>query len=371
MSTAPTHTTWHLPPEWAEQDAVLLTWPHAGTDWAEAGRENLARAEQVWRALAQAIVPRQGLVVVAHDAELAVHIAETLGADGVDLSQVRIVVAPCDDTWARDHGPLVCLPDSLDVSAQVQVHDYVFNGWGGKFDAELDDAVVGVLAEAGLFAGPVRRHDLIMEGGSLEVDAHRALLTTTACLENPNRNPHLSRAEIEAALREALGVRQIHWLTHGHLEGDDTDSHIDTLARFAPDGSIVFVGCDDPSDSHYADLQGLAAELAALRDHAGASYVLRPLPWPAARFHPDDAHRLPATYANYLVINGAVLVPVYGDAKDAEALAVVAAGHPGREVIGIDCQALIEQGGSLHCITMQLPKGTLRQAFTPRDEEEV
>jgi len=158
-------------------------------------------------------------------------------------------------------------------------------------------------------------------------------------------------------LRTALGARRVLWLQRGYLEGDDTDAHIDTLARFAPDGGIVFQACDDADDTHHAELAAMHAELAALRDAQGRPYRLHALPW--ARPIVDGTRRLAASYANYLVINGAVLVPAYGDVADARAAAVIGAAHPGRDVVQVPCRPLIWQNGSLHCVTMQLPAGTL------------
>lgn len=352
--------TFRLPPEWAPQAAVLLTWPHAHSDWGSEGPEELARAEAVWCALAQTITRFEALLVVAFDGAHAAHVAAQLDAAAVPADRVKIVCAPSDDTWARDHGPIIL----RDGAGATRVQDFVFNAWGGKFEFALDDALVARLAERGLFAGAHRRHgDFVLEGGGIEVDDHGVLLTTEACLLNPNRNPELDRAQIEAYLRRELGVARVLWLRHGALAGDDTDSHIDTLARFAPDGSIVYVACDDPGDAHFEDLRRMAEELAGLRDAQGRPYALRSLPWPAAKLHPREGHRMPASYANYLVINGAVLVPTYGDAADEAALRVIGAAHPGREVIGIDCLKLIEQGGSLHCVTMQLPEGSLSVDF--------
>ena len=199
---------------------------------------------------------------------------------------------------------------------------------------------------------------LILEGGSVESDGKGTLLTTRECLLSPNRNPHLDQAAIEQELARCLGADHFLWLAHGYLAGDDTDSHIDTLARLAPDDTILYVHCDDPEDEHFPALAAMEKELAAFRTKGGKPYRRLPLPWPKARFD-GEGNRLPATYANFLIINHAVLVPTYRDPKDSEALAVVAEAFPGREVIGIDCLPLIFQHGSLHCITMQLPEGVL------------
>lgn len=341
---------WTLPPEWAPQDAVMLTWPHAATDWGEV----LEEVEPVFVEIARAVAARERLLVVTHDGAVRARVEGLLAAAGVELARVRCVEVACDDTWARDHGPLTVTRGEATLPL-----DFVFNAWGGKFDATQDDAINQALGAAGVFQRAPEPVALVLEGGSVEVDGAGSLLTTTQCLLNPNRNPSLGRGAIEALLCARFGVRQVLWVEHGHLEGDDTDAHIDTLARFAPEGGIVYVACDDPSDSHYDELAAMAGELASLRSASGAPYQLHALPWPGAK-HGEDGRRLAASYANYLIINGAVLVPTYRDAQDAAALAVIAAAYPGREVIGIDCLPLIQQGGSLHCLTMQLPAGTLR-----------
>ncbi len=256
---------------------------------------------------------------------------------------------PTNDTWARDFGPITIEEDGRPV-----LLDFTFTGWGGKFAAEKDNAVSRKLHAAGAFGTtPLRTVDLVLEGGSIESDGQGTLLTTTECLLNPNRNPHLSREQIEEQLKSELGVSTILWLEHGYLAGDDTDAHIDTLARLCPDKTIVYVACDDPADEHFAPLKAMEQELEQF-----AGYRLLPLPWPGAKYD-SEGHRLPATYANYLVINGAVLVPTYNDPADSLALEVVGKAFPDREIIGIDCSTLILQHGSLHCITMQIPEGVV------------
>ena len=199
---------------------------------------------------------------------------------------------------------------------------------------------------------------LVLEGGSIESDGAGTLLITAACLLSPNRNPHLSREQIESLLKEQLGVERILWLHRGWLAGDDTDSHIDTLARLCPDDTILYTACDDPADEHFEELAAMKRELEGLRSRENRPYRLIPLPFPAAKQGLDD-ERIPATYANFLIINGAVLVPTYEDRHDAAALAAVGLSFPGREIIGINCSSIILQHGSLHCLTMQLPKGVL------------
>jgi agmatine/peptidylarginine deiminase len=335
-----------LPAEWEPQAAVLIAWPHAGTDWAE----RLGAVETTYVALAAAVTRFQPLIIVVADATLNAHVRSLLGDAGVDLSMVRFVELPYDDTWLRDSGPI-----TLAGGAEgFQLTDFRFTGWGGKFGAAQDDALVAGLVDAGVFGHAAhRRIDWALEGGGIESDGNGSVLTTWRCLVQ--RHPEQSREEMSAILQESLHAKRVLWLDYGYLEGDDTDAHIDTLARFAPGDRIVFQACDDTSDPHHDELQRMADELAALRTADGRPYQLHPLPWPRPIL--DDGRRLAASYANYLIVNGAVLVPAYGDPADDEAARIIGGAHPGREVVQVPCRPLIWQNGSLHCITMQLPAG--------------
>ena len=337
-----------LPAEWESQAAVLVAWPHAGTDWAE----RLAAVETTYVALAVAVTRFQPLLIVVADHALQTHVENALRTAGANLARVRFVQLPYDDTWLRDSGPLTLCA----TNGRCQLTDFRFTGWGGKYGAAQDDALVAGLVNAGIFGrAQHQRIDWALEGGAIESDGNGTLLTTWRCLSQ--RHPGLSRGELTSMLLASLHAERVLWLDHGYLQGDDTDAHIDTLARFAPDNCIVFQACDDTSDAHYAELQRMAADLAALRTTAGRPYQLQPLPWP--RPIVDEGRRLAASYANYLIINGAVLVPAYGDAADAEAARCVGSAYPGREVVSIACRPLIWQNGSLHCITMQLPAGSI------------
>ncbi len=343
-----TASDWRLPAEWEPQAAILIAWPHAGTDWAA----RLSEVESTYVALAAAITRFQRLLVIVADQATQAHVESLLAAARVDSSRVEFVRLPYDDTWLRDSGPITLLAPG----GRVRLMDFRFTGWGGKFDARQDDALVAGLVTAGVFADAGhRRVDWALEGGAIESDGAGSLLSTWRCLGQ--RHADQSRDAIVATLTDSLHAARVLWLEHGYLLGDDTDAHIDTLARFAPDGGIVFQACDDPHDPHHGELQAMAGELATLRTPDGRPYRLTPLPW--ARPIIDQGRRLAASYANYLVINGAVLVPAYGDAADAEAARRIGEAHPGREVIAIPCRPLIWQNGSLHCITMQLPAGTL------------
>ncbi len=335
-----------FPAEWEPQDGVLLAWPHAATDWGPV----LQRVEPVFIRLVQEISDQQRVLLVTEDAP---QLEKKLRARFIDLNRVTLVQQPLNDTWCRDFGPLTVLTDS-----GPRLQNFNFNGWGGKFPAERDNAVTEALHRQGLLQGALDSHLLVLEGGSIESDGCGTLLTTSRCLLNPNRNPGWSRAKIEDTLCRILGARRILWLEHGHLVGDDTDAHIDTLARLAPKDTIVHVACDDATDEHFLPLSRMAEELNAFRTAANKPYRLLPLPWPQACLD-EQGRRLPATYANFLIINEAVLVPTYGVPQDNAALAVIGEAFPHRRIIGINCSDIIRQGGSLHCLTMQLPQGVL------------
>ncbi|WP_036189312.1 agmatine deiminase family protein [Marinimicrobium agarilyticum] len=338
-----------LPAEWEPQDAVLLTWPHRHSDWASMLEEVTA----LYEGLVTVISDYADLIVAVPEAELDT-IEARLQAMNAPMDVVHLRPAPSNDTWARDHGPLTVL-----VEGKPRLLDFRFNGWGGKFAHDLDNELTRRLHRDGAFPEvELQTQDWVLEGGSIEVDGRGTLLTTEACLLNANRNPTLSRDDIEARLKTAFGVRKINWLSHGHLAGDDTDSHIDTIARLCPNNVILYMQCDDPDDEHYQDLQAMEAELATMTDADGRPYQLLPLPWPGPVIS-DDGDRLPATYANFLIINGAVLVPQYDNPADEQALEQVMQAFPGYHIFGVPCSVLIEQGGSLHCITMQLPEGVL------------
>ncbi len=335
-----------LPPEWAPQSAVMLTWPRAEGDFAR----HFDAVERNFVDIAVAISRHQN-VHINYGLEPASLHRRLIGA-GAHPARLHIYRIDSDDVWARDHGPITVVRDG-----QLVHLDFSFNGWGGKFSAERDDLLTRRLAESGALDAPVQTIDFVLEGGAIEVDGCGSLLTTERCLLAPTRNPHLDRAAIESLLCRELGVQRILWLRHGDLLGDDTDGHIDTVARFCNQRTIAYQACEDAADPHHADLRAMADELAVLRRPDGSAYELVPLPLPRAIFD-EDGRRLPAGYANFLIMNACVLVPVYGDANDAVALERLRGVFNDREVIGIDCSALIQQYGSLHCVTMQIPRSS-------------
>lgn len=334
-----------FPAEWEPQQALLLTWPHQATDWAHI----LPQVEPVFAKIAREVAKRQRLIISCHSSEDEAHVRKLLVQHGLDMTQVALFVQPSNDSWVRDHGPISCYQDG-----RLQLLDFGFDGWGGKYAAELDNALSLGLKGQGAFGDtPLKNLELVLEGGALETDGKGTLLAIARCLLDEKRNPGMTQARMESLLGQHLGIRRFLWLWHGGLEGDDTDGHIDTLARFSESGAILYqtsFGLDDPN--HEA-LTAMAEEIKALQDATGAAYACLPLPSPKP-IRNAQGKLLPASYANFLIINGAVLAPVYGDAADAEALEALAQGFPGREIIPIDCRPLIHQFGSLHCVTMQL-----------------
>ena len=306
--------------EWEHQSMVQLTWPHKDTDWAPI----LGEITAVYEEMAREIRKREPLLIVD------------------EISH--------NDTWARDHGFITVEKTTLDpMSKTLVLLDFKFNGWGEKFEATLDNEINRHLYEQGLVKGEYEDHlDFVLEGGSIESDGKGTIFTTECCLMAPHRNQPLTRNEIEERLKEWLGAERIVWLQHGSLLGDDTDGHIDTLVRICPNDTILYTG----GDSDHPDLALMEEELKGLKTLEGKPYRLLKLPLPRPIF--DDGDRLPATYANYLVVNDAVLVPTYNQPDlDEEAMRIVGQAFPDREIVGIDCRAVIKQHGSLHCCTMQ------------------
>lgn len=342
-----TDSTLRLPAEWEPQAAILVAWPHAGTDWAE----RLESVESTYVELIAGITRFQTAIVLVADDAIRERAQAQLARKSIDPNRIRFIALTYDDTWLRDSGPI-----TLSDGTGFTLNDFRFTGWGGKFEASLDDRIVSELIARKLFVNARHRHiDWALEGGAIESDGQGTILTTWKCLHL--RHPDLSREQIEETLLDTLAARRVLWLDHGYLEGDDTDAHIDTLARLAPDEAIVFQACNDPADNHFAELKTMADELAELRTTQGKPYTLHALPWPQPII--DEGRRLAASYANYLIVNGAVLVPAYDDAADNEAARIIGLAHPGRKIVQVPCRSLIWQNGSLHCVTMQLPQGVL------------
>ena len=313
---------WRLPAEWESQSMVQLTWPHAKTDWAPM----LEEITKTYEEMAAAIRKFEDLLIVGE---------------------------PNNDTWARDHGFITLIDDE----GHVRLLDFCFNGWGQKFESELDNAINRRIYDEGKVKGEyVDCLDFVLEGGSIESDGKGTIFTTSCCLLAPHRNQPMTREEIETRLKQDLCAERVLWIDYGHLTGDDTDGHIDTLVRIAPNDTLLYIGCDDEADEQYEDLKKMEEQLKTFRTMEGEPYKLVKPPSPRA-IYDEDGERLPATYANFLIINGAVLVPTYNQPDlDAEAMRLIGKVFPDREIVGIDCNSVIKQHGSLHCCTMQYPK---------------
>lgn len=341
-----------LPAEWEPQDAVLLTWPHKNTGW----NPFLDDVIQLYEALVSVICDYADVVIALPEEEIA-DARMRLEAMSIPMEYVYFYPVNTNDTWARDHGPITVQTDQ-----GMKLLNFKFNGWGEKYPFDLDNSISKNLREQDAFpSAEFENEEWVLEGGSIDTDGQGTLLTTSSCLLNKNRNPHLSKSDIELRLKNAFGVRKINWLESGYLAGDDTDGHIDVLVRHCPNNTIVYTACDDEADEHYVELKKMENELAAMTNADGIAYRLLPLPWPGEKIGDADT-RLPASYANFLVVNEAVLVPIYDSLSDEDALEVISQAFPGFEIMGIPCSTLIERGGSLHCITMQLPEGVLMQA---------
>lgn len=331
-----------LPAEWHPQSFIQLTWPHQDTDW----NYMLDEVEECFLNLAREIASRQPLLLVAPEFPKALENFEF-------KENVFYVECPTNDTWARDHGFI----SLLNEQEEVRLVDFCFNGWGMKFAACKDNLINSQLVKSSLLNGTYQNcRNFVLEGGSIESDGEGTLLTTSLCLLAPNRNDTLDKQEIEDYLKKSFNLKQVLWLDHGYLAGDDTDSHIDTLARLCPDHTICYVQCTDTEDEHYTELKKMEEQLKEFRTLDNKPFRLLGLPMPEA-IYDEDGERLPATYANFLIMNDAVLYPTYDQPEnDRKAACVLQEAFPGKEIIGVDCRALIKQHGSLHCVTMQYPR---------------
>lgn len=335
-----------LPAEWEPQSGVQLTWPDDQTDWADI----LDEVIPVYQSVAKEIAKRQKLLIVCRDKSSVLPYLTNVNFDNVYWYECEI-----NDTWARDHGGITVFDDG-----KPQLCDFKFNGWGLKFASDKDNLITRNLFQDNCFSASVGYYNclnVVLEGGALESDGKGSILTTSECLLSPNRNGQWAKNDIEDYLKRVFGADRILWLNSGYLAGDDTDSHIDTLARFVSEDTVVYVKCDDQEDEHYEQLERMEQELKTFGTKDGKPYNLVALPMADPVF--DAGDRLPATYANFLIINGAILMPAYGSQKDAEAIVIMQQLYPDREIIGINCLPLIKQHGSLHCITMQFPKGVI------------
>ena len=347
------HHGFRLPAEWEPQSSVMLIWPHEDTDW----RPYLKEITEVYLQMADAITRHEALLITARNTEQV----RTLLAERLTERQMRrVTLFTCDsnDTWARDVAPISLVSDVQPKGSFQPIHllDFCFNGWGGKFAAEKDNGINRQVYEAGLFHGTLENHkDFVLEGGSIESDGDHTLFTTTGCLTAAHRNQPLTKENIDRRLRLLFpNVERVVWLDHGRLAGDDTDGHIDTTVRLAPNDTLLYIYSDE-EDVHFADFQALEDQLKTLRTREGKPYHLLRLPFPEPIY--DNKERLPATYANFVILNHHVLCPTYAQPeRDRLAMQQLQKAFPDRRVIGIDARTVIRQHGSLHCLTMQYPK---------------
>lgn len=344
-----------LPAEWELQDGVQLTWPHCDTEWFE-----LEKVLGCYVEIAYQILRFERLIIATRDIEECKadisRIAAQKGLE-IDLDRISFYETPLNDTWARDHGGISVFGDE----GEKYLYDFVFNGWGLKFASNLDNRITRNLFDQGAFSEDVMGVDMrpyVLEGGSIDSDGCGSMLTTTECLCSVNRNEYLEKEEIEDELKSAFGLERILWLDHGTIIGDDTDSHVDILARFCTPDTIAYMQCTDPEDPHYDELAAMEKQLRGFRTLDGKPYRLVPLPLPEPLYLED--YRLPASYANFLIVNGGVLLPGAGSPLDEVARQRLQEVFPDREVVVIDCRPLLSGHGSLHCITMQFPAGYLR-----------
>lgn len=339
-----TTTDRRLPAEWEPQICVLTAWPHKETDWAYM----LPEVTECFRNLISKLSEYVPVITVGPRAACA----ETFEACGFNPEMVTFADIPTNDTWARDFGPL-----TITENGSLKCIDFKFNAWGLKFAANFDNLITLALESKGLLPGcRENRLGFVLEGGSIESDGKGTILTTEECLLSPNRNGDMTKTEIESYLNESLGSQRVLWLSHGALAGDDTDSHIDTLARFAPNDTIIYCGPGEADDPNTPELVAMRAEINDLRTADGKPYHLVELPLPDP-IYDEDGMQLPATYANFLITNGAVLMPTYRQPrKDTLAAMMLQSVFTDRKIVPIDCLPLIRQHGSLHCVTMQFPK---------------
>lgn len=347
-----------LPAEWEPQSGIQLTWPHSGTDWAPM----LDEISQCYARIVREIIRFEPVMIVTPSADIVHPYIEDLDQDRIHICEVR----GTNDTWARDHGGI-----TVTNNDKPAVFNFIFNGWGMKYPANYDNQIVSEMESGQAFAPGIKVFSppFVLEGGSIESDGCGTVLTTASCLFSNNRNePWLGR-NTKDDLAFFLGADRLLILKHGYLEGDDTDGHVDTLARFCDPETIAYVQCTDPDDSHFDELLAMERELLALRTAEGKPYRLISLPMAEPVFD-EDGYQLPATYANFLILNGAVLVPAYGnDELDEQAREVLQTAFPDREIISVDCLPLIQQGGAIHCATMQYPAGVLNVYADDDDAE--
>ncbi len=345
-SPTPASLGFRMPAEWAPHRGTWLSWPHKDATWP-GGFEPVPG---IFAAMVRELTRGEDVHINVTGPDMEENVRTLLARERADLGRVRFHHNPTNDAWCRDHGPIF-LERSVDGRPEQAIVDWDYNAWGGKYPPyDLDDVVpTRIGKELGL---RVFHPGIVLEGGSIDVNGRGTLLTTDACLLNPNRNPALTRAQIEQYLRDYLGVTRILWLGDG-IVGDDTDGHVDDLTRFVDSTTVVTVVEDDPADENYEPLQENLQRLRSMKDQDGAGLRVELLPMPRPLFH--DGQRLPASYANFYVANGLVLLPGYDRGRDGQARATLERLFPDRRVVVIDCTDLVWGLGAFHCVTQQWP----------------
>lgn len=348
QSQTPAQAGFRMPPEWAPQEATWLSWPLNPATWPDVK----GRMEKAYASFCAAISQRQELRVSCVAAEQP-RVLELLSGAGAKMSCVKLFDFPTNDAWCRDHGPIFL---KNGASGETAIVDFIYNAWGGKFSPwDLDNAIPGLVAKS----LSLRRFNIpfVCEGGALEVNSKGTLLTTESVILNPNRNPDVSKAAAERILRDSLGMEQVLWLKSG-MAGDDTDGHIDTLTRFFRDDAVLSIIDENPGAPSRDALRRNIEDLKAMRLTDGSRLEIVALPSPKP-IRPENWREeiLPASYANFLLVNGAVLVPTYRqDGPDAKALEIIGECYKDREIVPIDCFDIILEGGALHCLSQQQPR---------------
>ena len=337
---------YRMPAEWEPHRGTWLSWPHKEASWPG----KFGPVPGIFAQMVRYLADHEEVHINVAGPEMEQEVRRVLADAGAGSGNVFFHYNPTNDAWCRDHGPIFVQRESNGTREQAVI-DWRYNAWGDKYPPyDLDDAIpLRVAEEYGL---PVFSPGIVMEGGSIDVNGRGTLLTTEACLLNPNRNPTLGRAEIERMLQAYLGVRHILWLGDG-IEGDDTDGHVDDLTRFVNPTTVVTVIEDDPADANYEPLRENLTRLQTMRDQDGTPLRVVPLPMPRPRYH--EGQRLPASYANFYIANGVVLLPTYDPERDERARATLQELFPTRRVIGIDCTDLVWGLGAFHCVTQQWP----------------
>jgi agmatine deiminase len=343
--STPKSLGYSMPAEWAPHRATWLSWPHNSETWPT----YLEKVREIWVQMISALAPHEQVCLLVNDSATKSEVHTRLVQARADLAHVTLLEIPTIDVWMRDYGPTFVTRAGRDNPRAA--NDWIFNGWGGKYRSYESDERVAKEVTA-LLEMPVFNHPVVLEGGSIEVNGAGTCLTTEQCLLNPNRNPHLNRDDIENFLRETLGVSHVIWLGEG-IAGDDTDGHIDDIARFVGPTTVACILENNARDENYRFVRENYERLQSATNEKGEKLSVVALPCPAPVAY--DGARLPASYANFYIANGVVLVPVFDDPNDAEALGILRELFPDRRVVGLRCNEVVAGLGAIHCVTQQEP----------------